>query len=118
MNITLNIGLEVSKKYLPDEVGGMQLAYSYVEEYLNKNLGKPSCISLAQSATEHTVVVQYSNVEDVLPKLFWIAHGLNQDCIAYLIKDDNGLTVGGALVGKFAHEWNLGIFAEEYFVHM
>ena len=115
MNITLNIGLEVSKKYLSDDIPGMQLAYSYVAEYLDKNLGKPSCIGLAQSATEQTVVVQYSNVEDVLPKLFWIAHGLKQDCIAYMLQDGE-TTLGGALVGEYAHEWNYGIFDEAYFI--
>ena len=115
MNITLNIGLEVSKYYLPEGVAGMQLTYSYVEEYLNKNLGKPSCIGMAQSNTEQTIVVQYSDTADILPKLFWIAHGLQQDCIAYAVTEDD-TAIGGALVGKYAHEWNYGIFNEEYFI--
>ena len=72
--ITLNIGLDVSKNYLPSGVDGMSLQYEYVKEYLEKVLGKPNYIGWAQSATEKTVVVEYSNVESVLQKLFWLAH--------------------------------------------
>ena len=115
MNITLNIGLNVSKNYLPVGVAGMQLQYEYVKEQLEKALGKPMQILVAQSATEQTVVVQYSNVEAVLQKLFLLAHELNQDCIAYVIQDGDAV-IGGALVGKYAHEWNYGIFNEEYFL--
>ena len=86
MNITLNISLEVSNNYLPEDVAGMQLQYEYVNEQLEKALGKPMQILVAQSATEQTVVVQYKRVESVLHKLYWIAHDLKQDCIAYSIK--------------------------------
>ena len=114
--ITLNIGLEVSKHYLPEGVAGMQLQYEYVKEYLETVLGKPLFIGLAQSATEETVVVQYNRVEDVLHNVYWIAQDLKQDCIAYSIQDDDGKDLGGALVGKYAHEWNYGIFNEAYFI--
>ena len=115
MNITLNIGLEVSTNYLPYGAAEMHLQYEYVEAYLEKVLGTPMQIQLAQSATEKTVVVAYSNVEAVLPKLFSLARALQQDCIAYSVQDD--VTVlGGALVGEYAHEWNYGIFNEAYFV--
>ena len=114
MNITLNIGLNVSKNYLPEGVAGMQLQYEHVKGLLARTLGTPICIGLALSATEKTVVVQYANVELVLRNLYWIARDLQQDCIAYMIQD--GVTVlGGALVGKYAHEWNYGIFNKEYF---
>ena len=116
MIITLNIGLNVSKNYLPEGAAGMQLQYEYVEAYLQRALGKPSCIGLAQSATEKTVVVQYANVESVLYKLYLLAHELQQDCIAYKIQDDDGNVLGGALVGEGSHLWNYGIFNEEYFV--
>ena len=116
MNITLNIGLDVSENYLPDGVAEMALQYEYVEAYLFRALGAPIQIGLAQSTTEKTVVVQYSNVHLVLSKLFLIAHELNQDCIAYSVQDNDGRPVGGALVGKYAHEWNFGIFNEEYFL--
>ena len=115
MNITLNIGLEVSKNYLPDGVEGMHLQYEYVKDYLKQVFGTPMYIGLTQSATEKTVVVQYSSVEYVLPKLFWIAHELQQDCIAYSVQDGANV-LGGALVGEYAHEWNYGIFNESYFV--
>ena len=115
MNITLNIGLEVSKHYLPDGVEGMHLQYEYVKDYLEQVLGTPIYIGLAQSATEKTVVAQYSNVESVVQKLFWIAHEFKQDCIAYAIHD-GGRCLGGALVGNYAHEWNYGIFDSAYFV--
>ena len=119
MNITLNIGLKVSKNYLPEGVAKMQLQYKYVRNYLEQVLGTPSCIGLARSATEKTVVVQYAdaeaNAEAVLSKLFWLARQFNQDCIAYAIQDDDG-TIGGALVGEYAHEWNHGVFSEEYFI--
>ena len=115
MNITLNIGLNVSKNYLPDGVAEMQLQYEYVKEYLEKVLGEPVYIGLAQSATEKTVVVEYSNVETVLQKLFWLAFELEQDCIAYRVQDGDNV-LGGALVGAYAHEWNYGIFNEEYFI--
>ena len=123
MNITLNIGLNVSKNYLPDGVEPMQLQsanqiqwqYDYIKDYLEQTLGTPSCIGLAQSATEKTVVVQYSNVKDVVQKLFWLAYVLQQDCIAYTIQD-NGVMLGGALVGAYAHEWNYGIFNKLYFI--
>ena len=36
MNITLNIGLNVSKNYLPEGVAAMQLKYTYVKDYLEK----------------------------------------------------------------------------------
>ena len=117
MQITLNIGLQVSNNYLPDGVEQMKWKYHYVKEHLQKEFGKPSCIRMAQSATEDTIVVQYNNVEAVLWKLTLLAHELKQDCIAYTIQDDNGVTIGGALVGKYAHAWNYGIFDAEYFIN-
>ena len=116
MNITLNIGLNVSQNYLPEGVAWMQLQYEYIEAHLEKALGKPMQILVAQSATEQTVVVQYKRVESVLYNLFRLSHELQQDCIAYTIQDDDGNVLGGALVGKYAHEWNYGIFNEEYFL--
>ena len=116
MNITLNIGLDVSKHYTPEGVAKMELQYEYVKDYLFRTLGAPMQIGLAQSTSEKTVVVQYSNVDLVLSKLFLIAHDLKQDCIAYSVQDNDGLLMGGALVGKYAHEWNYGIFNEEYFI--
>ena len=116
MNITLNIGLEVSKHYLPEGVAGMQLRYKHVRNYLEKELGKPSCIGIARSATEKTVAAQYTDVQAVLSKLYLLAHELGQDCIAYSIQDDDGKDLGGALVGEYAHEWNQGIFNKAYFI--
>ena len=115
MNIILNIGLEVSKNYLPSSVEEMHLQYEYVKDYLKQVFGTPMYIGLTQSATEKTVVVQYSSVEYVLPKLFWIAHEFKQDCIAYAIHDGANV-LGGALIGNYAHEWNYGIFNEAYFI--
>ena len=116
MNITLNIGLEVSKHYLPEGATGMQLQYEHVKEYLEITLGAPMQIQLSQSATEKTVVVSYSDADAVLPKLFSLAHELKQDCIAYSVRDGYD-ELGGALVGGYAHEWNYGIFNEAYFIH-
>ena len=116
MIITLNIGLNVSKNYMPEGVQEMQLKYEYVEDYLQRVLGTPSCIGLAQSNTEKTIVVQYADAEAVLKKLFWLAQQFNQDCIAYTIQDDNGTVLGGALIGEGSHLWNYGIFNEEYFI--
>ena len=115
MNITLNIGLEVSKNYLPEGVAGMELQFQYVKDVLDNAFGEPSFIGVAQSATEKTVVAEYTNVELVLQKLFWLAHEFKQDCIAYAIKDGANV-LGGALVGNYAHEWNYGIFNEAYFL--
>ena len=115
MNITLNIGLEVSKHYLPEGVAGMQLQYKHVKNWVEKCFGTPLCIGLARSTTEKTVVAQYTDVQ-VLSKLYLLAHELGQDCIAYSIQDDDGVVMGGALVGKYAHEWNYGVFNEEYFI--
>ena len=118
MNITLNIGLNVSKNYLPEGVEAMQFQYNYVKDYLERTFGKPIYISTAQSETEKTVVVQY-DVEDVasiLKKLFSLARELKQDCIAYSVRDGYD-ELGGALVGGYAHEWNYGIFNEAYFIH-
>ena len=115
MNITLNIGLDVSKHYLPEGATGMQLQYDHVKQYLEITLGAPLCIGLAQSTTEKTVVVVYSNVEAVLPRLFSLARELKQDCIAYAVQDGYDV-LGGALVGEYAHEWNYGIFNEAYFL--
>ena len=116
MNITLNIGLEVSNNYLPEGVAGMQLQYKHVKNCLEKCFGKPSCIGIARSATEKTVVAQYTDVRAVLSELFLLAHEFGQDYIAYSIQDDDGNVLGGALVGKHAHEWNYGVFNEEYFI--
>ena len=117
MNITLNIGLEVSKHYLPEGVAGMQLQYKHVREQLEKALGTPLCIGLARSATEKTVVAQYTDtdVQAVLRELYQLAHDLGQDCIAYSMQYE-GNVLGGALVGKYAHEWNYGVFSKEYFI--
>ena len=115
MNVTLNIGLEVSNNYLPSGVAAMELQYRHVKNCLERALGKPSCIGIARSNTEKTVVAQYTEVKEVLSKLYELAHDLGQDCIAYAIHAD-GVIVGGALVGKYAHEWNRGVFAEEYFI--
>ena len=115
MNITLNIGLNVSNKYLPEGVAKMELQYRHVRNWLEKAFGKPSCIGIARSATEKTVVVQYTDVQAVLGKLYLLAHELGQDCIAYSIQDD-GNVLGGALVGAYAHEWNYGVFDEDYFI--
>ena len=116
MNITLNIGLEVSNNYLPSGVAGMQLQYKHVKEVLEKALGKPSCIGIARSATEKTVIAQYQDVQAVLRELYQLAHALMQDCIAYRIQGEDGNVLGGALVGAYAHEWNHGVFNEEYFI--
>ena len=116
MNITLNIGLNVSKNYLPEGVAEMHLQYEHVTGLLARTLGTPIQIGLALSTTEKTVVAQYSNVELALRNLYWIARDLQQDCIAYSVQDDDGVPLGGALVGKYAHEWNYGIFNEEYFI--
>ena len=115
MNITLNIGLEVSNNYLPSGVAGMQLQYKHVKEVLEKAFGKPSCIGLARSKTEKTVVAQYEDVRAVVGELYQLAHELGQDCIAYAIQA-NGVVLGGALVGAYAHEWNHGMFSEDYFI--
>ena len=115
MNITLNIGLAVSKNYLPEGVAGVQLQYEHVKTRLEKALGKPLFIGLAQSATEKTVVAQYSDVQEVVSELYSLAHELQQDCIAYSIQY-GGRCLGGALVGEYAHEWNYGIFNEAYFI--
>ena len=117
MDITLNIGLEVSKNYLPEGAEGMQLQYDYVKDFLEATLGTPLYIGLAQSVTEKTVVVAYTNVEDVLPKLFSLARELKQDCIAYSVQYGYEV-LGGALVGEYAHEWNHGIFNEAYFIQL
>ena len=116
MNITLNIGLEVSNNYLPKGVAGMQLQFKHVKSCLEKALGKPSCIGIARSATEKTVVVQYTDVQAVLSELYLLAHELGQDCIAYQVQSEDGKDLGGALVGKYAHEWNYGIFDAGYFI--
>ena len=116
MNITLNVGLEVSNNYLPEGVAGMQLQYKHVKDVLEKCFGKPSCIGIARSATEKTVVAQYEDVKAVLSELYLLAHDLGQDCIAYQVQDDDGNVLGGALVGAYAHEWNFGIFNAEYFI--
>ena len=115
MNITLNIGLEVSNNYLPKGAEGMQWQYRHVKNVLEKCFGKPSCIGIARSSTEKTVVAQYTDVQAVLSKLSWLARELQQDCIAYQVKAD-GHVLGGALVGEYAHEWNHGAFDEEYFI--
>ena len=116
MNITLNIGLEVSNNYLPEGVAWIQLQYMHVKEVLEKAFGKPQCIGIARSATEKTVVAQYTDVQAVLSALYLLAHELGQDCIAYSVQDEDGTALGGALVGKYAHEWNYGVFADEYFI--
>ena len=116
MNITLNIGLNVSNNYLPEGVAGMELQYRHVKNCLEKAFGKPSCIGIARSATEKTVVAQYTDVQAVLGKLYLLAHDLGQDCIAYSVQDDDGNVLGGALVGEYAHEWNHGVFDKEYFI--
>ena len=116
MHITLNIGLEVSNNYLPEGVAGMQLQYKHVKEVLEKAFGKPNCMGIARSATEKTVVAQYTDVQEVLSKLYTLAHDLGQDCIAYSIQAEDGNAIGGALVGKYAHEWNYGVFEEAYFI--
>ena len=115
MQITLNVGLEVSNNYLPSGVAGMQMQYKHVKDVLENTFGKPSCIGIARSNTEKTVVAQYTDVKEVVSKLYLLAHELGQDCIAYAIHAD-GVLLGGALVGAYAHEWNYGIFKEEYFI--
>ena len=116
MKITLNIGLNVSKHYTPEGVAEMELNYDYVKDCLARTLGKPMQIWLARSDTEKTIVVQYADADVVLQKLYWIAYELNQDCIAYVVKDDADTVLGGALVGEYAHEWNYGVFNAEYFI--
>ena len=117
MNITLNIGLNVSKNYLPSGVEKMHLQYEYVKQFLEQVLGKPVQIGLSQSDTEKTVVVVYTDVQAVLQKLFWLASALKQDCIAYSVQYA-GRCLGGALVGEYAHQWNYGIFNEAYFIQL
>ena len=115
MDITLNIGLQVSNNYLPEGVSEIQWQYKYIEDLLKQTFGTPIYIGMAQSTTEKTVVVQYTNVQAVLQKMFWLARELKQDCIAYRIKED-GTVLGGALVGEYAHEWNYGVFDNAYFI--
>ena len=115
MDITLNIGLQISKHYLTEGIEQMQWQYKYIEDLLKQTFGTPIYIGMAQSTTEKTVVVQYTNVQAVLQKLSWLARELKQDCIAYRIKED-GTVLGGALVGEYAHEWNYGVFDNAYFI--
>ena len=116
MNITLNIGLSVSNNYLPEGMASAELQYKHVKNHLEKVFGKPSCIGIARSSTEKTVVAQYNNnVKEVLQELYELAHDLGQDCIAYAVCTD-GVMIGGALVGAYAHEWNYGLFDEGYFI--
>ena len=116
MNITLNIGINVSQNYLPDGVAEMKLKYTHVKDLLEEDFGKPLCIRMAQSATEDTIVVQYTDVEYVLYRLHSLAQDLQQDCIAYTMQDDDGTVLGGALVGTYAHACNYGIFDEVLFI--
>ena len=116
MNITLNIGLNVSKHYTPEGVAEMELNYDYVKDFLKRTLGTPMQIGLSRSATEKTIVVQYADADVVLQKLYWLAYELNQDYIAYVVKDNADTVLGGALVGEYAHEWNHGIFNADYFI--
>ena len=116
MNITLNIGLQVSNNYLPEGIEEMHLQYRHVKNVLEKAFGKPHCIGIARSTTEKTVVVQYTDVKEVLSQLYLLAHDLGQDCIAYQVQDGDGKPLGGALVGQYAHEWNYGIFDAGYFI--
>ena len=116
MNITLNIGLEVSNNYLPSGVASMEMQYKHVKNCLEKAFGKPSCIGIARSNTEKTVVAQYTEVKEVLSKLHSLANDLGQDCIAYQVQSEDGNVLGGALVGQYAHEWNYGIFDAGYFI--
>ena len=116
MNVTLNIGLEVSNNYLPSGVAAMELQYKHVKKLLEQAFGKPHCIGIARSNTEKTVVAQYTEVKEVLSKLYELAHELGQDCIAYQVQGDDGNVLGGALVGKYAHEWNYGMFDAGYFI--
>ena len=121
MLITLNIGLEVSKNYLPSGVEEMHLQYEYIAQFLEQVFGKPFCIGLSQSNTEKTVVVVHSDVEAVVQKLFWLVHEFKQDCIAYSVQYAGhrlGSALAGALVGEYAHEWNYGIFNEAYFIQL
>lgn len=118
MYITLNIGLDVSKHYLPEGAAEMKLAYDHVVERLEKTIGKPTYIGLARSATDDTVVVKYANVERTLFRLFDLAADLKQDCIAYSVQADNGSVLGGSLVGEYAHEWNYGLFNPAYFIEV
>ena len=115
MNVTLNIGLQVSNNYLPEGIEEMHLQYRHVKNVLEKAFGKPHCIGIARSTTEKTVVAQYTDVQEVLSKLYELAHDLGQDCIAYAIQAD-GVVLGGALVGAYAHEWNYGVFDAGYFI--
>ena len=115
MNITLNIGLQVSNNYLPEGIAGMELQYRHVKNCLEKAFGKPQCIGIARSSTEKTVVAQYQDVKAVLQELYQLAQDLQQDCIAYAVCTD-GVMIGGALVGAYAHEWNYGLFDEGYFI--
>ena len=116
MNIALNIGLNVSKHYAPEGVAEMELNYDYVLDHVERTLGTPMQIGLARSATEKTIVVQYAYAEAVLSKLYLLAYELHQDCIAYVVKGNDGNVLGGALVGEYAHEWNYGIFNKDYFI--
>lgn len=116
MNITLNIGLAVSHNYLPAGVASMELQYKHIKNCLEKCFGKPSCIGISRSVTEKTVVAQYENVREVLSKLYALAQELGQDCIAYSVQSEDGDVLGGALVGKYAHEWNHGCFDADHFI--
>ena len=114
--------MEIKEKKIESEFYTLQknengyfIKTEYVKDYLKQVFGKPLQIGLAQSATEKTVVVSYSDAEDVVQKLFWIAAALKQDCIAYSIQDGANV-LGGALVGEYAHEWNYGVFNSTYFI--
>ena len=62
------------------------------------------------------MVAQYEDVQEVLRKLDLLAQELGQDCIAYQVQSEDGKDLGGALVGKYAHEWNYGCFDAAYFI--
>ena len=90
MNITLNIGLT-------------EMNLKAVEDYLQKALGEPSFIGVADGATERTLVVQYKYTEFVLERLSRVARDLKVACIPYRIQDGSVLNKGVA--GDYVHAY-------------
>lgn len=108
MNLTLNIGLEVSERFSVYK----KPTPAAIKAELKKAGIKPVQVALKQSATEKTLVIKAETSaarDEIRAKLKGLATRFGQDCLA--VKDDSG---NGSLIGEYAHLW--GEFNDNYFL--
>ena len=100
--------------YITLNVALAELHLKDVEDYLQKALGEPSFIGVAQSETGRTLVVQYKYTEFVFESLARVTRDLGLDYITYRVQDGSVIYTGVASDYAYTYTYAYNDFVEAH----